>query len=137
MRHALAAASDLIVGRVVLQNGLSRELFDAWCEDRRNGVIIADFAVQGTLAREILASPSHVLLRSGAKVCSRVVSHQIHTLGSCDASHWQGCTVKMSQPQRAHISTIRPCNWKPCTACLCRGAHFFCLCMVAWHDMHS
>lgn len=49
------------------QSGLSRELFDAWCEDRRNGVIIADFAVQGTLAREILASPSHVLNKAGAK----------------------------------------------------------------------
>jgi cleavage and polyadenylation specificity factor subunit 3 len=46
---------------------LSRELFDAWCEDRRNGVIIADFAVQGTLAREILASPSHVMTKAGAR----------------------------------------------------------------------
>lgn len=52
----------------MLQSGLSRELFDAWCEDKRNGVIIADFAVQGTLAREILACPSHVLTRAGAKV---------------------------------------------------------------------
>ena len=54
----------------VLQSGLSRELFDAWCEDRRNGVIIADFAVQGTLAREILGSPSHVITKAGAKACS-------------------------------------------------------------------
>lgn len=52
----------------MLQSGLSRELFDAWCEDKRNGIIIADFAVQGTLAREILASPSHVLTKAGAKV---------------------------------------------------------------------
>ncbi len=52
----------------MLQSGLSRELFDAWCEDRRNGIIIADFAVQGTLARDILASPSHVLTKAGAKV---------------------------------------------------------------------
>ena len=38
------------------------------CEDPRNGVIIADFAVQGTLARQLLDSPSHVITRAGAKV---------------------------------------------------------------------
>ena len=39
-----------------------------WCEDRRNGVIIADFAVQGTLAREVLGSPAEVMTRAGVKV---------------------------------------------------------------------
>ena len=37
----------------MLQSGMSRELFENWCGDSRNCVIIADFAVQGTLAREI------------------------------------------------------------------------------------
>ena len=59
----------VLTTRHVLQSGLSRELFDAWCEDRRNGVIIADFAVQGTLAREILGSPSHVITKAGARAC--------------------------------------------------------------------
>ena len=52
----------------MLQSGLSRELFDAWCEDPRNGIVICDFAVQGTLAREIQSSPSHVITKAGAKV---------------------------------------------------------------------
>ena len=52
----------------MLQSGLSRELFDTWCEDSRNGIIICDFAVQGTLAREIQGTPSHVITRAGAKV---------------------------------------------------------------------
>ncbi len=52
----------------MLQSGLSRELFDSWCEDARNGIIICDFAVQGTLAREIQGTPSHVITRAGAKV---------------------------------------------------------------------
>jgi cleavage and polyadenylation specificity factor subunit 3 len=30
----------------MLQSGLSRDLFEAWCEDERNAVIICDFAVQ-------------------------------------------------------------------------------------------
>ena len=52
----------------MLQSGLSRELFEAWCQDPKNAVIIADFAVQGTLAREILASPEHIMTRGGARV---------------------------------------------------------------------
>ena len=52
----------------MLQSGLSRELFDSWCEDARNGIIICDFAVQGTLAREIQGTPSHVITKAGAKV---------------------------------------------------------------------
>lgn len=45
-----------------------RELFEAWCEDPRNGVIIADFAVAGTLAREVLDEPKEVISHSGHKV---------------------------------------------------------------------
>lgn len=47
---------------------MSRELFEAWCEDPRNCVVIADFAVQGTLARDILGNPSEVMTRNGVKV---------------------------------------------------------------------
>ena len=52
----------------MLQSGLSRDVFEAWCQDPRNGVIIADFAVQGTLAKELISQPKEVLLRSGQKV---------------------------------------------------------------------
>lgn len=36
------------------KSGLSRELFEQWCTDRRNGVIIAGYCVEGTLAKVIL-----------------------------------------------------------------------------------
>lgn len=52
----------------MLQSGMSRELFENWCGDAKNCVIIADFAVQGTLARDILSSPSDILSRSGARL---------------------------------------------------------------------
>ena len=52
----------------MLQTGLSRELFEAWCGDARNGVIIADFAVAGTLARDILSDAKTVTTRAGAVV---------------------------------------------------------------------
>ncbi|XP_015224866.1 PREDICTED: cleavage and polyadenylation specificity factor subunit 3-like, partial [Cyprinodon variegatus] len=35
----------------MMQSGLSRELFESWCTDRRNGVIIAGYCVEGTLAK--------------------------------------------------------------------------------------
>ena len=47
----------------------SREVFEAWCEDKRNTVIIADFAVAGTLAREILGGVTTILTKQGVRVC--------------------------------------------------------------------
>jgi hypothetical protein len=53
VRHTRGFRAESEVGACVvlatpsmLQSGLSRELFEAWCEDHRNGIIIADFAVQ-------------------------------------------------------------------------------------------
>lgn len=61
----------------MMQSGLSRELFEAWCESPANTVIIADFAVQGTLAREILSSPTHITTRTGVKVCSLPLTNSL------------------------------------------------------------
>ncbi|KDD75060.1 hypothetical protein H632_c896p1, partial [Helicosporidium sp. ATCC 50920] len=52
----------------MLQSGTSRELFEAWCSDPANAVIIADFAVAGTLARDVLAGPAEVTARSGQRL---------------------------------------------------------------------
>jgi cleavage and polyadenylation specificity factor subunit 3 len=62
----------------MLQSGLSRALFEAWCEAPENTVIIAEMAVQGTLARELLNSPTHVMTTAGIKV--RPTSHSLGTL---------------------------------------------------------
>lgn len=35
----------------MMQSGLSRELFESWCTDHRNGVIVAGYCVEGTLAK--------------------------------------------------------------------------------------
>lgn len=79
-----------------LQSGMSRELFEAWCEDARNCVVIADFAVQGTLARDILGNPSEVMTRNGVKVggaaapCGRA-----GRIGTC---HRRRCCMPASSP---------------------------------------
>jgi cleavage and polyadenylation specificity factor subunit 3 len=35
----------------MLQSGLSRELFERWCTDKRNAVILPGYSVEGTLAK--------------------------------------------------------------------------------------
>ena len=38
----------------MLQNGPSRKFFEQWCSDKRNGVVLAGYCVEGTLAKEIM-----------------------------------------------------------------------------------
>ncbi|XP_025086332.1 cleavage and polyadenylation specificity factor subunit 3-like [Pomacea canaliculata] len=52
----------------MMQSGLSRELFEAWCTDKRNGCIIAGYCVEGTLAKHILSEPSEIQTMSGQKL---------------------------------------------------------------------
>lgn len=35
----------------MMQSGLSRELFEDWCTEKKNGTIIAGYCVEGTLAK--------------------------------------------------------------------------------------
>lgn len=44
----------------MLQSGASRELFERWCSNPRNGVLIPGYCVEGTLAKEILSEPKEV-----------------------------------------------------------------------------
>ena len=45
----------------ILQTGVSRHLFERWCDDDRNGVVIAGYTVEGTLAHELLNSPKEIV----------------------------------------------------------------------------
>ena len=49
----------------MLQSGLSRELFEKWCPDSRNGCIIAGYCVEGTLAKSILSNPQEIPAMGG------------------------------------------------------------------------
>ncbi|CCW66457.1 unnamed protein product [Phytomonas sp. Hart1] len=49
----------------MLQSGISLELFERWCGDRRNGVIIAGYCVDGTIAKEVLAKPREITKPNG------------------------------------------------------------------------
>lgn len=45
----------------MMQSGLSRQLFEAWCTDKRNGVIVAGYCVEGTLAKVSTTKTVHSL----------------------------------------------------------------------------
>uniref|UniRef100_F1KYI8 Cleavage and polyadenylation specificity factor subunit 3 n=1 Tax=Ascaris suum TaxID=6253 RepID=F1KYI8_ASCSU len=67
----------------MLQNGLSRELFENWCTDSKNGCIIAGYCVEGTLAKHILSEPEEIVTMSGQKLAMRLqvayISFSAHT----------------------------------------------------------
>ena len=52
----------------MLQSGLSRELLELWCVDRRNGVIIPGYVVEGTLGKQILSQPSEIPSMAGGSL---------------------------------------------------------------------
>ncbi|GAB1611085.1 Hypothetical predicted protein [Argonauta hians] len=67
----------------MMQSGLSRELFESWCTDKRNGVIIAGYCVEGTLAKHVLNEPDEIVTMTGQKLplkCSvDYISFSAHT----------------------------------------------------------
>ncbi|KAM3565128.1 hypothetical protein MY1884_000378 [Beauveria asiatica] len=44
----------------MLQNGVSRELFERWAPSDKNGVIITGYSVEGTMARQIMKEPEQI-----------------------------------------------------------------------------
>ncbi|KAF8380833.1 hypothetical protein HHK36_028327 [Tetracentron sinense] len=48
-----------------LQSGLSRQLFDKWCSDKKNTCVLPGYAFEGTLAKTIINEPKEVTLMNG------------------------------------------------------------------------
>lgn len=67
----------------MMQSGLSRELFETWCTDVKNGVIIAGYCVEGTLAKHILSEPEEIVSMGGQKLPLKMsvdyISFSAHT----------------------------------------------------------
>ena len=60
-----------------LQSGLSRQLFDIWCQDKKNSCVIPGYVVEGTLAKLIMNEPKEVTLLSGLVVPLNMRVHYI------------------------------------------------------------
>lgn len=60
-------ASVVFASPGMLQSGVSRQLFDRWATDPKNGCIVAGYAVENTLAREIMNAPKEVVTLEGRR----------------------------------------------------------------------
>lgn len=83
--HALRGARDLddsgpsvvMASPGMMQNGLSRELFERWCTEQRNGVVIPGYAVEGTLAYDVKLAPREVTGLNGLALPLRMSVHYV------------------------------------------------------------
>ena len=82
----------------MLQSGLSRDLFESWCGDSKNGVIICDFTVQGTLAREILSDCKTVTSRTGQELPLRMTVDAISFSAHADYPQTQQFLDALAPP---------------------------------------
>jgi cleavage and polyadenylation specificity factor subunit 3 len=74
----------------MLQSGLSRELFEMWCEDQRNGVVLTAYCVEGTLAKLLLQDPTEIPTLSGRTVPLRMSVHYISFSAHSDYQQTSG-----------------------------------------------
>ena len=67
----------------MMQSGLSRELFEMWCTDPKNGCIVAGYCVEGTLAKHILSEPEDIQTMAGQRLKLKMdvsyISFSAHT----------------------------------------------------------
>lgn len=52
----------------MLQNGLSRELFERWCTSKQNGLVLTGYSVEGTLAKKLMTEPESITRLDGKTV---------------------------------------------------------------------
>ncbi|KZP17938.1 Metallo-hydrolase/oxidoreductase [Athelia psychrophila] len=55
-----------------MQTGPSRELFELWAPDARNGLIITGYSIEGTLARDIMSEPDEVMSQKGVPIQRKI-----------------------------------------------------------------
>jgi hypothetical protein len=52
----------------MLQGGVSRSLFERWCANPADAVVVAGYCVEGTLAKDILRKPGEITSSTGRKL---------------------------------------------------------------------
>lgn len=83
----------------MMQSGLSRELFENWCTDRRNGLIIAGYSVEGTMAKHVMSSPEEVQTLSGQKIALKMTVDYISFSAHADYEQTSEFIRSLKPPQ--------------------------------------
>ena len=69
----------------MLQSGFSRSLFDRWADNAANGVILAGYSVEGTMARRLESNPTEVETLAGKKQARRATIERISFSAHADS----------------------------------------------------
>jgi len=81
----------------MLQSGFSRELFESWCNEPRNCLIVAGYSVQGTMAKHVLTNPSEIESLAGMSLPLKMRVHYIRFAAHADFNQ-----------HREFIAALRP-----------------------------
>ena len=81
-----------------MQSGLSRELFESWCTDSKNGCIVAGYCVEGTLAKHILSEPEEITTMSGLKLPLKMQVSYISFSAHADYRQTSGFIRELKPP---------------------------------------
>uniref|UniRef100_A0A803LER5 Uncharacterized protein n=1 Tax=Chenopodium quinoa TaxID=63459 RepID=A0A803LER5_CHEQI len=81
-----------------LQSGLSRQLFDKWCTDKKNTCVIPGYVVEGTLAKTILNEPKEVTLMNGLAAPLNMQVHYISFSAHADFSETSAFLKELMPP---------------------------------------
>jgi cleavage and polyadenylation specificity factor subunit 3 len=81
----------------MLQSGGSRILLEKWCSDARNGLILAGYSVEGTMARvlfllsrlmkHLVTEPNEIVALTGQKIPRRMSVEEIMFAAHVDYTH--------------------------------------------------
>ncbi|XP_040568455.1 cleavage and polyadenylation specificity factor 73 [Lepeophtheirus salmonis] len=82
----------------MMQSGLSRELFESWCSDPKNGCIVAGYCVEGTLAKHILSEPEEVASMNGQKLPLKMQVNYISFSAHTDYKQTSGFIRELKPP---------------------------------------
>uniref|UniRef100_A0A0N4ZQB3 Cleavage and polyadenylation specificity factor subunit 3 n=1 Tax=Parastrongyloides trichosuri TaxID=131310 RepID=A0A0N4ZQB3_PARTI len=58
----------VLASPAMLQSGMSRELFERWCTDSKNCIVLAGYSVEGTLAKHLLTDPDEIVAMNGQRL---------------------------------------------------------------------
>lgn len=82
----------------MMQSGLSRELFESWCTDKKNGCVIAGYCVEGTLAKTILSDPEEITAMNGQKLPMNLTVESVSFSAHADYRQTSGFIRKLKPP---------------------------------------
>lgn len=81
-----------------LQSGLSRQLFDMWCSDKKNACILPGYVVEGTLAKTIINEPKEVTLMNGLTAPLNMQVHYISFSAHADSAQTSAFLEELNPP---------------------------------------